>query len=57
VKAVRDVSAAIDILAAGDPGFPGEHASFADAIDGLKGAAPLDFAQIPRPKALGYLWD
>ena len=55
VKAAGDVPGAIEILAAGDQRFPADHASFAEAIGGLKDAAPLDPAQVQRLKALGYL--
>jgi hypothetical protein len=55
VKAAGDVPGAIEVLAAGDQRFPAEHASFAEAIGSLKGAATLDPAQVQRLKALGYL--
>jgi hypothetical protein len=55
VKTAGDVPGAIEILAAGDQRFPAEHASFAEAIGGLKNGAPLDPAQVQRLKALGYL--
>jgi hypothetical protein len=55
VKAAGDVAGAIDILTAGDQRFPAEHASFVEAIGGLKHAGPLDPAQVERLKKLGYL--
>jgi hypothetical protein len=55
VKTAGDVPGAIGVLTAGNQRFPAEHASFAEAIGGLKDAAPLDPAQVQRLKALGYL--
>jgi hypothetical protein len=55
LKTAGDVPGAIEILTAGGQRFPAEHASFADAIGGLRDAAPLDPAQVQRLKALGYL--
>lgn len=54
LKTAGDVTAAIEVLAAGDKRFPGEHEQFAKDIDALK-KGNLDPAQVERLKALGYL--
>ncbi len=55
VKAAGSTNGAIDILAAGDQRFPAEHATFAQAIDALKGAGGLDPAEVEKLRKLGYL--
>ncbi len=55
VKATGDASGAIDILVAGDKRFPAEHASFQEAIDGLKAAGAVDPDQVEKLRKLGYL--
>lgn len=55
VKAAGDTGGAIDILVAGDKRFPAEHASFQEAIDGLKATGQVDPAQVERLRKLGYL--
>jgi hypothetical protein len=55
VKAAGDTAGAIDILVAGDKRFPAEHASFQEAIDGLKATGAVDPEQIERLRKLGYL--
>jgi hypothetical protein len=54
-KEAGDTSGAIDVLSAGDQRFPGEHASFVEAINALKASGSLDPAEVQRLKALGYL--
>jgi hypothetical protein len=55
VKAAGDTSGAIDILVAGDKRFPADHASFQEAIDGLKATGAVDPDQVEKLRKLGYL--
>jgi hypothetical protein len=55
VKAAGDTPGAIDILTTGDQRFPGDHASFVEAIDALKSAGGIDPEQVEKLKKLGYL--
>jgi hypothetical protein len=55
VKATGDTAGAIDILVAGDKRFPADHASFQEAIDGLKATGAVDPEQIEKLRKLGYL--
>ena len=55
VKTAGDTAGAIDILVAGDKRFPSDHASFQEAIDGLKATGGVDPEQIEKLRKLGYL--
>ena len=55
VNQAGDTNGAIDLLTAGDKRFPEAHASFVEAIDGMKASGNLDPAQVQKLKALGYL--
>ena len=55
VKTAGDTAGAIDILLAGDKRFPADHASFQEAIDGLKATGGVDPEQIEKLRKLGYL--